>query len=620
MIATQAAASPAQALASAKNLVELALIWERQPKATAALHKVAGRWQSATWGEVVSRVRALSEALLATGVRAGDRVCLMANTRLDWCIVDLAIMGAGAITVPIYASNTVEEIGYLVRDSGAKVLVVDDDVPEHGQKGRLGRVLEACAGISQLEQVIAIDLPSDPARKVVGLAELEARGRQALAAAPRGLEERAAKIGSDDLACIIYTSGTTGNPKGVMLTHGNWTSQAKAMPHVGLMSENDVVLLFLPLAHSFAKVVEAAWLGQGFTMAFAESIEKAVDNAAEVHATVIPAVPRVFEKAFIRVVGDGMAQPGLKGKLFGWALGEFERYAAAMSQGQPYSALSWKLARALVFSKVQQKLQDRFGGRVRAFVSGGAPLATKVGWFFDVCGLVILEGYGLTETSAPTHVNSPTHRKLGTVGQAFPGVQTRIAEDGEILLKGPPVMKGYFRREAETAAVLEDGWFRTGDIGVVDADGFLRITDRKKDLIKTSGGKYVAPQELENGLKIEPLVSQVVVVGDRRNYVTALITVSEEAARKWAQENGLGQLSYPELTKRPEVRARIQKAVDALNAHLPSYATIKKFELLEQDFSQNTGELTPKLSVKRKVVLEKYKARVDAMYGGEAFA
>ncbi len=611
--------SPQALVAKAKNLVELALAWETTPGAVGALEKVGGEWRPTSWGEIVRRIRAVSEGLVELGVRPGDRVCLMAATRLDWCIVDLAIMGAGAITVPAYPSNTVQEIAYLVQDSGARVFVVDGEHAEPGHPGRYSRVRAALAQAPGVEHVVAMDLPSRSEEKLVSLADLERRGQEALANRPGALERRIAELEEAALACIIYTSGTTGSPKGVMLTQGNWVYQARALPEIGLMAEGDVVLLFLPLAHSFAKVVQAAWLGQGFTLAFAESVERAVDNACEVKATVIPAVPRVFEKAFARVVGDGLARPGLEGKLFAWALKQFEQFAVAKAVGREHYSLSWSLARRLVFTKVEARLKSRFGGRVRAFISGGAPLSSKVAWFFEMCGLVILEGYGLTETSAPTHVNRPTQRKLGTVGPAFPRVSVKIAEDGEILVKGPQVMVGYYHRDADTAEVLEDGWFHTGDIGEVDVEGFLRITDRKKDLIKTSGGKFVAPQELENGLKTEPLIGHVVIIGDRRKYVTALFTLSEEAGMAWAKENGLGALSYPQLVKRPEIHARIQKAVDALNAQLPSYATIKRFSLLDADFSQLTGELTPKLSVKRKVVLERHKALIDEMYGGESY-
>jgi long-chain acyl-CoA synthetase len=405
-----------------------------------------------------------------------------------------------------------------------------------------------------------------------------------------------------------------------MLTHGAWAYQAHAVAEAGLLAGSDTVLLFLPLAHSFARVVEAAWLGQGFALAFAEAIEKAVDNAAEVRASVLPAVPRVFEKAYSKVTADGGSQPGIKGRLFAWAMKLFEEYAAARIAGREYTSAQWALAKRLVFSKISARLKERFGGNVRLFISGGAPLSRKIAYFFDLCGLVIIEGYGLTETSAPTHVNRVGAVRIGTVGQPFRGTEARVAEDGEILLRGPQVMTGYYKLPKETSAVLDpDGWMHTGDIGEIDPDGYLKITDRKKDLIKTSGGKYVAPQELENSLKTEPLVSQVAILGDRRRFVAALYTVSEENGNKLMQELKVAPASYAAMCRRPEVRERIQRSVDAVNARLPSYATIKKFSILDRDWSQQSGELTPKLSVKRKVVAEKYKAIIDAIYDGEAF-
>lgn len=598
------------------------LLWHGRssPAKTAALVKRAGTWQEVTWGEVLERTRRLSEGLLRLGIAPGDRVCIFAQTGLEWCLADLAIQAAGAVPVPIYGSDTPDEIAYIVNDSGAKTIIFDHDRPDGKGGGRWTRLRSAGSRMPTVERSIAFELASNVKERLVGFGELEALGEESLKASPGAFEERARQIGPEDLNCILYTSGTTGLPKGVMLTQGNWTSQARAISGAGVLTAGDVVLLFLPLAHSFARVVEAAWVGQGFTLAFAEAIEKAADNAAEVKATVMPAVPRVFEKAYSKVTADGAAQTGVQGKLFAWAMRQFEEYAAARISGRETTSTQWALARRIVFSKIAQKLKDRFGGKMRLFVSGGAPLSRKIGLFFDVCGLVILEGYGLTETSAPTHVNRPGKARLGTVGQPFPDTDVRIAPDGEILLRGPMIMKGYYKMPEATASVLdEEGFFHTGDIGEVDPDGYLTITDRKKDLIKTSGGKYIAPQELENALKTEPLVSQVAILGDKRRFVSALMTLSEESLAKLAQERNLQGLSYAELTARPEVRERIQAAVDALNSRLPSYATVKKFALLNQDWSQQSGELTPKMSVKRKVVAEKYKSLIDGLYEGEAF-
>ncbi len=623
MIARQlfSAAGLTAAPPEADSLVDF-LLWHARVSATriAAKQKVNGVWRDYTWAELGDRVRRLSEGLVKLGIQPGDRVAIYANPCLSWCLMDLAIEAARAVPTPIYPSNTPEEVAYIVNDSEVKLVCFDHGRMEGKVPGRWARLQTAAPKMPTVQRFLSFEQPSDEPNRLMGMGELEQLGAQAVKENPRGLEERAKQIKSDDLNCILYTSGTTGQPKGVMLTHGGWVYQAYAIGDVRALNSDDVMLLFLPLAHSFGRVFEAAWLCHGYTMAFAEAVEKAVDNAAEVRATVMPAVPRVFEKAYSKVTSDGAAAPGVKGRLFTWAMKLFEEYAAARMAGRDYNSAQWLLARRLVFSKVAERLKTRFGGRMRTFVSGGAPLSRKIAFFFDVCGLMILEGYGLTETCAPTHVNRPGNIRIGTVGPPFTGTLAKVASDGEVLLKGPQVMRGYHKLPAETAEVLDpDGWFHTGDIGEIDVDGFLRITDRKKDLIKTSGGKYIAPQELENALKTEPLVSQVAVLGDRRRFVSALFTLNEENLTRLATELKLPQHSYADLSRRPEVRARLQQAVDVLNARLPSYATIKRFSILDADWTVQTGELTPKLSVKRKVVAERYKAVIDAMYEGESF-
>jgi len=358
-----------------------------------------------------------------------------------------------------------------------------------------------------------------------------------------------------------------------------------------------------------------AWLGSGLTMIYAESVDKLVDNAGETSPTILSGVPRVYEKAFNNVVAGGMANPGLQGALFRMAMREFELYAKAKAKGESYSSLAFTLAKKLVFPKVKDKLSKRFGGRITKFVSGGAPLAKKIAYFFDLLGFDMLEGYGLTETIAVTSVNLPRQNKLGTVGRPLPGVEVKIAEDGEILLRGHNIMRGYYGLPQATAEVIDqDNYFHTGDIGELDADGYLKITDRKKDLIKTSGGKYIAPQLIENALKTSSeLISQVVVIGDRRKYVSVVVTAVEAEAIKLT-----GASSYPEATRSPVLRAKIQEAVDRLNATLPSYETIKRFTILDRDFSQETGEMTPTMKVKRKAAIAKFKKEIDAMYDGES--
>jgi long-chain acyl-CoA synthetase len=382
------------------------------------------------------------------------------------------------------------------------------------------------------------------------------------------------------------------------------------------MKPGDTVMLFLPLAHSFAQTVYACWLGLGFRLVFAESVDKLLPNLAATHPTILPAVPRVFEKVYNSVVAAGMGSPGLKGRLFRWAMRQFDAYVEANLQGRQYNSLQLQLAKRLVFSKVRKALDEKLGGKMRLFVSGGAPLSAKIAHFFDFLGFVVLEGYGLTETSAAMTVNPPARNKIGTVGPALRGGELKIAVDGEILMRGGNVMKGYFRNEAATAEALEpDGWFHSGDIGEVDTDGYLRITDRKKDIIVTAGGKNVAPQNLENQLKTFPIISQAMVYGDKRKYLTTLITVSEEVAKKVVSESGgTPTSSYAELARRPEVKAAVQKAVDAVNAVEPPYSSIKKFAIMDHDFTQESGELTPTLKVKRKICTQKYRPLLDSLY------
>ncbi|BDG01566.1 AMP-dependent synthetase/ligase [Anaeromyxobacter oryzae] len=589
----------------AQNLVALFEEQARLRGARAAVkHKRGGGWEDVSWTEMARRARDVADGLAAMGVRPGDRIAIIGETNLEWILADLGILGAGAITVTIYQSNRPAECQYILADSGARFIFCDSEV-------QVAKIREVRAQLPALEGVIRAQGPAQGEFEHT-LADVERAGAEWRNAHPRAHEERLAKIGRDDPASFIYTSGTTGNPKGVILTHGNWVYEAYAIEEIKIINEQDVVLMFLPMAHSFAKVIEAVWFATGATAAFVESLDKIMDNAAEVRPTVMPAVPRIFEKAYNTVVTKGLATPGLKGKLFHLSMESFEQYATAKEQGKEYASFGMLIGKKLVFPKLSHALAERFGGRMRLFVSGGAPLSPKIAWFFQVLGFTILEGYGLTETSAGTFVNRPGQNRIGTVGPPVPGTQVRIAEDGEILVKGGCVMKGYYGNEAATAEVLKDGWLYTGDIGFVDEAGHLKITDRKKDIIVTAGGKNVAPQNLENELKTDPLVSQVVVHGDKRKFLSALITLNEENARRWAADNRLP--AGEGLHQDPRMRARIQQAVDALNAKQASYATIKKFAILPRDFTQDTGELTPTLKVKRKVVTQRYREVLDAFY------
>jgi long-chain acyl-CoA synthetase len=591
--------------AAARNLVALL---ERQARERAAApavkHKRDGRWQDVSWSELARRARDVADGLAAIGVRPGDRIAVLGDTNLEWMLADLGTLGAGAITATIYQSNQPEECRYIIEDSGARFVFCDS-------AAQVAKVRQVRDRLPKLEGIIRGQGPAADGFER-SLADLERLGQEARKSNPKAHEERLARVGPDDVATLIYTSGTTGNPKGVMLTHGNWTYEAAAVEQIKVIGETDVILLFLPMAHSFAKVIQAAWLATGGSCAFVEAMDKIMDNASEVRPTVMPAVPRIFEKAYNTVVSKGFASPGLKGKLFRLAMESFDAYADARTQGKSYSSFGLLVGRKLVFPKLTHALNERFGGRMRFFVSGGAPLAPKIAWFFDILGFTILEGYGLSESAAGTFVNRPGQNRIGTVGPPVPGTEVRIAEDGEILVKGPGIMKGYWNNPAATAEVLKDGWLYTGDIGHLDEAGRLAITDRKKDIIVTAGGKNVAPQNLENELKTDPLISQVMVHGDKRKFLSALITLNEENARKWAGENGV-PASAP-LHDHPAMKARIQQTIDALNAKQASYATIKRFAVVRNDFTQETGELTPTLKVKRKIVTQKYQSVLDGFY------
>jgi long-chain acyl-CoA synthetase len=513
-------------------------------------------------------------------------------------------MAAGAITVPIYQSNPAHEVQYILQDCGATWIFVDQD-------HQAAKIREEASKLPDVKGVIRFFGDPEAAHERT-LASLEKAGVDFRAQNPGSHAERVGGVKATDAASYLYTSGTTGNPKGVVLTHGAWTYEAEAVADLKIVQQDDTVLLFLPMAHSFAKVIEAVWFGEGATAAFVESIEKIVDNAGEVKPTVMPSVPRIFEKAYDAVLAKGLSAPGVKGWLFGLAMNGFDAWVEGKHKGMEVKTVGFRIGERLVFPKLAAALAERFGGRMRLFVSGGAPLSPKINWFFTLLGFTVLEGWGLTETSAGTCVNRIGKNKIGTVGPPIPGTEIRIAEDGEILVKGGGVMREYYRRPEATAEVLKDGWPYTGDIGELDADGYLRITDRKKDLIKTSGGKYIAPQNLENELKADPLISQVMVHGDQRKFVVALVTLSIENARKWASEQGVAE--EEPLHVHPKMRARVQQAIDALNSRQASYATIKKFAILEHDFAQERGDLTPTLKVKRKVVTERHKKLLDSFY------
>lgn len=570
-----------------------------------------GEWKTLLWKDVGDQVQNIAGGLRALGLESEERVSIFSGTRVEWIICDLGILCAAGATTTIYPSSTAEEASFIIVDSESVVVIAEDN-------DQVDKLVGVRADLPLVHHVIVIDGSSGHDGWVISLADLIAQGKAWNNENPGRYEEIARAVESHHLATLIYTSGTTGKPKGVKLDQAAWVFEGEAMDAIGFLSPADKQFLWLPLAHSFGKVLEAAIIRIGVPTAIDGRIPEIVNNLAVVKPTFMGAVPRIFEKVYNKVVTGAKEAGGLKWRIFQWSLGVGRQVSQLKQKGiQPSGLMGLKFAIAdkLVFSK----LKERFGGRLRFFISGGAPLARELAEFFHAADILILEGYGLTESSAASFVNRPDKFKFGTVGMPLPGVELKIDEgNGEILIHSPGVMQGYHNRAEATAETLtEDHWLRTGDVGVVDADGFLKITDRIKDLIKTSGGKYVAPQELENQLKPKhPLIGQVLVHGNNRNFCVALITLNSEYTEEWAEKNDKAGMTYLQLTQDDDVKAIIQGCVDQLNATRASYETLKYFSLLPKDLSQEEGDLTPSLKVKRKVVETKYKDILDGFYTG----
>jgi long-chain acyl-CoA synthetase len=583
---------------------------ERSADRPAQQLKRQGQWETLTWRAVGEIVREVALGLIALGRQKGDAVALLSASRAEWVQADFAIFSAGCMTIPIYPSYPSDLIAYIVNDSGAKTLIVEDP-------GQLAKALEVRGKMTGLEQIVVIAgaEPLESSEAVLTWEALRRLGRDHAERHRSTLADRLAAGRPDDIATIVYTSGTTGPPKGVVQTHANHLATLRASAEATPTREGEVHLLFLPLAHSFARLESFLGVYNGLTTAFAENLDKVGDNLKETRPHFIMSVPRVYEKVYAKILAGVEAGPPMKKKIFQWALGVGRKVSQRQQRREPIRgglALRHRLAHALVFSKLHAAL----GGRLRFAVSGGAPLSRDIAEFFHAAGILILEGYGLTETCPALTFNRLEHFKFGSVGQALPGVELKIAADGEILARGGNVAtRGYFKQSEATAEVFEpDGWFHTGDIGQVDADGFLFITDRKKDLIVTAGGINIAPQNIENLLKSDPFISQAMVYGDRRPYPVALITVNPEELAKLAKERGLASIDTATLVKHPTVIERVGRTVEEKNAELQSYAKVKKFTVLPGDFTQEGGELTPTLKVKRKVVTEKYRDALEALY------
>ena len=570
-------------------------LWQRagaSEDATAFLVKDEGAWREVSWRSARERVDELAAGFLALGLERGDRVALVSRTRLEWTLCDYALASMGAIVVPIYQTSSPEECAYIVADSGARALVCDDGKQLAGIRG-------SGTAMPELEHAIVIDGTHEDA---IPLDEITDRGRRLLGERPDVVAEARNEVSESDVLTFIYTSGTTGHPKGCVLTHGNWFAMADSVRQVaGFLTPDDVVLLFLPLAHNFARLVQFAGAAIGFRIAFCPDIVQVTRALTEVRPTVLPSVPRLFEMIYANVRSKLDEATGARRRLVDWSLDVGARAAAKRQQGarvSPLLQVQLGIAHRLVFSKVTERL----GGQVRLAISGGAPLSKEIIEFFAGLGLLILEGYGLTETTSGCTLNTPTRYRFGSVGPALPDIDVSIADDGEILVRGPTIFQGYHEKDEETREVLgEDGWLRTGDIGSIDTDGFVTITDRKKDLIITSGGKNVSPQNLENALKASGLVSQALVVGDNRPYIVALVC---------PDRSKLGAAGADEDTRGP-----IQQAVDEINSHFGPAEQIRRFAILPRDFSAEEGEVTPTLKLRRRVCEEHFQDEIERLYG-----
>jgi len=553
-----------------------------------------GHWRSLTWAEIANRASALAAGLLALGVGPEQRVAIAASTRLEWVLADLAVTLAGGATTTVYPSTNADDVAYILGDCGAIVVFVEN-------LEQLAKVRSGPGYVGAVRAVVLFDGDAD-GEDVLDLDALAELGRDRLRRDPSVVETATAAVRPEDLATIVYTSGTTGRPKGVELTHGNWLYLGAAIASEGVIRPDHVQFLWLPLSHVFGKLLLAAQYEIGFSTAIDGRVDRIVENLAAIRPSFMAAAPRIFEKIYSQAVSATTAEGGLKAALFRWAFAvgiDAVRRRAAGGSISALRAAQLAVADRLVFARIRSRL----GGNLEYLVSGSAALAPHIAEWFAAAGLPILEGYGLTETTGAAFVNRARDVRIGTVGQALPGTETRIAADGEILLRGPGIMRGYHARPDATDAVLDgEGWFATGDIGELDDDGFLKITDRKKDLVKTSGGKYIAPTAMESAIKGAcPLVSHAIVIADGRNFASLLVTVDADATRAMSPE---------------AVHAQLRKAIDAVNAGLNRWETIKQFRILPRELTVEAGELTPSLKIKRAAVARNHAELIDDIYAG----
>ncbi|MGN6132622.1 MAG: AMP-dependent synthetase/ligase [Nocardioidaceae bacterium] len=577
------------------------------PDLEAFRHPTDAGWTSVTWSEAAETVRTTAAGLLALGIGPEERVAILSTTRIEWIYADLAVMCAGAATTGVYPTTVADDVGYILADSGSRVVFAEDDA-------QIAKLRAQREHLPDLLRVVTFDGDAD-GEWVLSLDDLQALGARELAEHPTVVDEAVAAVQPDQLATLIYTSGTTGRPKGVELPHRCWTYVGAAAEATGIVRPDDLQYLWLPLSHSFGKMLEAVQLQIGFATAVDGRVERIVDNLAVVRPTFMAGPPRIFEKVHAKIVQTMEEEGGARYRLFSWAFDVGRQVAQTRLAGRQPGPLL-QAQHALADRLVLAKIRERLGGRIRFLISGSAALSRDIGSWFYAAGLLLLEGYALSETSAAVCIVRPEAPAFGVVGLPLPGTEVAIAEDGEILVRGPSVMRGYHNLPEATAEVLSaDGWFATGDVGELDEAGRLRITDRKKDLVKTSGGKYIAPQAIEVMFKaICPLASQMLVHADTRRYATALVALDPEALAQWARAHGLPDDDYTGLTRDPLVEGYVRECVAQLNGRLNRWETVKDVRILDHDLSVEADELTPSMKVKRKVIERRYRPLLDSMY------
>jgi len=567
------------------------------------LYHEAGKWLPITSCEFGRSVARTARALHAWGVRPGDRIAILSENRPEWPMDDMASLLLGAVTVPLYTTLTAEQTAFALNDSGCRAIFLSSNQQLH----KIVSILPQ----TQIEKVVVMDPVefngdlAPFAGQCVSMNQITSQGSGNL---DPELEAKARSIGPDDLATIVYTSGTTGTSKGAMLTHGNIASNISCSLQGFEMQPGLISISFLPLCHITARHVDFSMLYHGVTLAYCPFLDRLPASLLEVQPSVFVAVPRVYEKIYAQAEQKAKGLP--KRAIYDWAVSVGQDHKPEILAGKTPTSRSWKLANRLVFSKIREGM----GGRIETFISGGAPLGRELAEWYAKMGIRIHEGYGLTETSPVIAVNTPLNHRIGTVGKILSNLEVRIAEDGEILVKGPSVFKGYWNRPEETKAALVDGWFKTGDIGNIDADGYLSVTDRKKDLIKTSGGKFIAPQPIENSLKLNPLVGTAAIIGDRRKFPAVLISPNFRPLEEWARENSIPFTSRAELIADPKVQALYESIVEAINTNLARFEKLKRVMLVADEFTADNGALTPTMKLRRRVIEERYKKQIDELY------